>query len=87
MIAMTTRSSTRVNPYLAGLTAVLKHNRGDLNGDGVNDFKDFRVFEADFDAANGLGAFAAMVDVPEPRAAALLAAYLAALLPISRRGR
>jgi hypothetical protein len=73
---------------LSGLTAVLKHNRGDLNGDGVNDFKDFRVFEADFDAANGPGAFAsAFGDVPEPAAAILAMWLLVAVGAVSRTVR
>lgn len=52
---------------LAGLTDAASYAFGDLNGDQTNDFLDFRLFQADFDGANGLGAFAAMIaSVPEP---------------------
>jgi hypothetical protein len=46
--------------------------RGDLDGDGDNDFDDFRLFQSDYDNANGAGAFAALRAVPEPGAAALM---------------
>ena len=57
---------------LAGLSGAEQYGRGDLNGNGVNDFYDFRVFKTDFDGANGAGAFtAAFGEVPEPAALAL----------------
>ena len=47
---------------------------GDLNGDFRNDHADFVTFKAAFDAANGSGAFLAMLQsVPEPSALVLLA--------------
>ncbi len=47
---------------------------GDLDGDGDNDFTDFRLFQADYDRLNGDGSFAVMLDaVPEPAALALIA--------------
>ncbi len=70
---------------LAGLTPAEQHDRGDLNGDGVNDFKDFRLFQADFLAANGPEAFAAVfdnLDVPEPAAISLAAISLLGLLAV-----
>ncbi len=42
---------------------------GDLDGDGDNDFADFRLFQADYVAANGAAAFEALLNVPEPTAA------------------
>jgi hypothetical protein len=49
---------------LSGLTAVNAYLRGDLDRDGDNDHNDFRLFKSDFNAANGAGAFNALV--PEP---------------------
>jgi len=49
--------------------------RGDLDGDGDNDFFDFRLFKTDYIAANGAAAFAALQNVPEPPA--MLLAVLA----------
>ena len=45
---------------------------GDLDGDGDNDFADFRLFQADYIAANGAAAFDALLNVPEPATALLL---------------
>jgi len=40
---------------------------GDLNGDGENDFLDFRLFQSDYIAANGEAAFQDLLSqVPEP---------------------
>lgn len=59
--------------------------RGDLDGDGDNDFDDFRRFQTSYNALNGDGEFEAMLRaVPEP-AAALLAA-MASLLLLRRNG-
>ncbi|WP_428308103.1 LamG-like jellyroll fold domain-containing protein [Lacipirellula sp.] len=61
---------------------------GDLNGDGVSNFLDFRVFQADFDAANGVGAFTALVGaVPEPSSVALGLSAVSALLLSGRASR
>jgi hypothetical protein len=58
---------------LAGLSPAEAYGLGDLNGDGVSDYEDFQVFKADFNDANGLGAFEAMlVGVPEPSSALLM---------------
>ena len=51
---------------LAGLSDAEQYGRGDLNGDNLNNFNDFRLFEADYDAVHGGGALAAAVGVPEP---------------------
>jgi hypothetical protein len=62
---------------LAGLSDAEQYGRGDLNGDGVNNFNDFRVFEADYDAVHGGGALAASVGVPEPSGVCLALMALA----------
>ena len=52
---------------LSGLTPEQQAALGDLNGDGVNNFADFREFKDDFDAYNGAGRFQQMLStVPEP---------------------
>jgi glucose/arabinose dehydrogenase len=54
---------------LNGLSPAASYGRGDLDGDGDNDFDDFRLFQALFDSANGDGAFSrALGAVPEPNA-------------------
>jgi hypothetical protein len=70
---------------LTGLTDATSYALGDLDGDQDNDFTDFRLFQADFDAANGFGAFSAMIaSVPEP--ASLLMGLLGAMaLGLRRR--
>lgn len=61
---------------------------GDLNGDGVNNFQDFRLFQADFDAANGVGALAALVGaVPEPATGSLVALAIGGLFVAGRSSR
>jgi hypothetical protein len=58
---------------LSSLSAVGRALAGDLDGDGDNDVNDFSLFKTDFDAANGAGAFQAMLaGVPEPSAILLL---------------
>jgi hypothetical protein len=72
---------------LAGLSQVEAYLRGDLDGDGDNDVYDFRIFKADFEAANGPGSFAAATGiVPEPAAAALTAVVLLLAGAGARRG-
>jgi hypothetical protein len=57
---------------LSGLSRVDSALRGDLDGDGDNDRMDFRLFRADYIAANGLAAFNALqVSIPEPSAIAM----------------
>ena len=44
-----------------------RYQLGDLNNDGKHDLADFSAFRSAYDAANGVGSFAAMVaGVPEP---------------------
>ena len=67
--------------YVAGLSADLSNMNaapaylmGDLDGDLDNDLKDFQLFQADYDAAQGPGALAALIagtSVPEPSGMAL----------------
>jgi hypothetical protein len=64
----------------------LSYVKGDVNGDLRNDVNDFRLFKADYIAANGEAAFAALAgSVPEPTTGALLA--MGAALVIIRRRR
>jgi Concanavalin A-like lectin/glucanases superfamily len=57
----------------AGETQVAAFLKGDLDGDLDNDYNDFRIFKADFVAANGLAAFNALgFAVPEPSSAILI---------------
>ncbi|HEX6960582.1 MAG TPA: PQQ-dependent sugar dehydrogenase [Lacipirellula sp.] len=71
---------------LAGLSGAQSYGRGDLDGDQDNDFADFRLFKADFNAANGLGAFEALTGiVPEPSAATLAFAALATATIFKRK--
>ncbi len=61
---------------------------GDLDGDGDNDYLDFRLFQLDYDAYNGSGSFQAMLaTVPEPMSALSFTAVGLTLtcLPRSRR--
>lgn len=72
---------------LDGLSPAESYAHGDLDGDGDADFADFRLFKTDFDAVNGVGAFAAMLaGVPEPAPATLLV-IAAAVAPALRRRR
>jgi hypothetical protein len=70
---------------LSGLTAAQSYRLGDLDGDGDNDFADFRLFQADYIAANGQAAFAALLNVPEPGTAVLVVVLCAAGALICRR--
>ena len=55
------------------LSVAQAYGRGDLNGDLENNHADFVQFQDSFDAANGAGAFAAMLEnVPEPSSLVLL---------------
>lgn len=69
-----------------GQTKVQAYLQGDVNGDGVNDFADFRLFKSDYDAANGAGAFLAMLSVPEPSSLVLISGAIV-MLGFGRRIR
>lgn len=62
-----------------GQTKVQSYLQGDLNGDGLNDLTDFRLFQSDFIAANGLAAFNSLVAVPEPSLLVLASAGILGL--------
>lgn len=70
-----------------GVTEAEAYTFGDLTDDLVIDFDDHNQFQALFDAANGAGAFQAMVSaVPEPTSATL-ACFLFTFGAICRRSR
>lgn len=62
---------------------------GDINGDLVNDYRDFRLFKADYIAANGAGAFANLIatygTVPEPGTYGLVLLGAAGVLGTRRK--
>ncbi|MCA9237930.1 MAG: LamG domain-containing protein [Planctomycetales bacterium] len=64
---------------------VAAYLKGDLDGDLDNDYDDFTLFKADFIAANGAPAFAALVGVPEPASLALAALAALGLATVRRR--
>jgi hypothetical protein len=52
---------------MAALSKAQSYGRGDLDADGDNDYSDFKLFKADYAAANGAGAFDLMLgSLPEP---------------------
>ena len=76
-IAFRSKNLIAIDPSLSDAQS---YALGDLNGDGANDFQDFRLFQADFDAANGVGSFETLVGaVPEPASATLGALAMASL--------
>jgi hypothetical protein len=69
------------------LSPVAAYQMGDLNGDFDHSLQDFNLFAVAYDAANGVGAFTAMVaSVPEPSALLLLVCGMAGCL-VRRRGK
>jgi len=56
---------------LGSLTPVEALTHGDLNGDLQNNEYDFAIFKAVYEERNGVGSFAAMLQVPEPSTALL----------------
>lgn len=73
------------NTDLSGFTEEVAYQHGDLNGDFQQNLADFALFQSSYDAANGSGAFAALLSVPEPTATVLCA--IASLCTASRRSR
>ncbi len=73
---------------LSALSLAEAYRAGDLTGDRQNDHADFVAFKQIFDAANGVGSFAAMLAaVPEPSSCIIVLAAGAVLLPVRRRER
>lgn len=72
---------------LSGMSLYEAAVAGDLNGDGANDYRDFRLFKADFIDANGAAAFAALAGaaVPEPAAATLAVLMTGVVAGLRRR--
>jgi hypothetical protein len=70
---------------LAGTTDYETFLTGDVDGDGDNDFNDFRLFKTDYIAANGAEAFAALTAIPEPTTTALAALAFAGIAAIRTR--
>ncbi|MFO0788472.1 MAG: PQQ-dependent sugar dehydrogenase [Pirellulales bacterium] len=74
---------------MSGLSKAQSYGRGDLDGDGDNDYSDFQSFKADYVLAHGAAAFAALIQaVPEPSVFSLMAvagAFSTAFVP--RAGR
>lgn len=77
--------STNSYKDLTAETAVGAYIKGDLDGDKDNDYADFKLFKADFIAANGGAAFAALGAVPEPATLGLAGLASVALVAARRR--
>jgi hypothetical protein len=80
------RSNQNVN--LSGLSLAEAYRQGDFTSDRKNDHADFVAFKQLYDAANGVGAFTAMVaSVPEASGAVLVLTAGVLLAPLHRRIR
>ena len=79
------RFRTAANASLAGATQTQAYLGGDFDGDFDKDIFDFGEFVEAFDAANGGGAFQAMLAVPEPGSIGLAAAACVAMGFMGRR--
>lgn len=78
------RSNQKSN--LSALSLAEAYRVGDLTGDRQNDHADFTAFKGIYDAANGVGSFAAMLaTVPEPSSCVIALAAGVMLLPVRRR--
>ncbi len=72
---------------LSGLTPEQQAALGDLNGDGLNDYLDFRLFKDDYDGFHGDGSFEQMLSVvPEP-ASGLTLITLVMVMRLGQRRR
>jgi hypothetical protein len=69
-----------------GRSAAEAYRMGDISGDFQNNHTDFVIFKTLYDAANGAGAFVAMVAaVPEPASVVLVLAAGLFVVPVRRR--
>lgn len=72
---------------LSGYTPEQRAELGDLDGDGSNDFNDFRLFQQDYNGFHGDGSFQQMLSfVPEP-ASGLTLITLTMLMRFGQRQR
>lgn len=79
---------TNIHTSLAGKSLAESYRLGDLNRDKLNNHDDFVAFKSLYDAANGVGAFAAMAAaVPEPTSLCLAAGGVAAAISLRRSRR
>jgi hypothetical protein len=77
---------TNQHTNLSAMTFAQAYALGDVTADLANNHADFAAFKSLYDAANGVGAFAAMAaGVPEPSTALLLIAASWCGLPAVRR--
>jgi hypothetical protein len=71
---------------VSALSDVASALKGDFNGDGAVTIVDYAAFKDDYDAANGVGAFQAMLaSVPEPSTLSLLLGGAFAVAARTRR--
>jgi hypothetical protein len=78
---------TNQHANLGALSLAQAYRQGDLNGDKANNHADFAAFKEIYDAANGVGAFSAMLSaIPEPSAAVLFVAAGVGLAFHRRKG-
>lgn len=74
------------NSSLAGSSTAQRYRLSDLNNDAAHNLDDILAFRQAFDAANGVGAFAAMTaNVPEPAGHMLVALGAVAIATLVRR--
>lgn len=75
--------TTNAGTNMVGQSKAQTYGRGDLDGDGDNDYSDFKLFKADYTLAHGAAAFEALLQgVPEPSTLSLMAA--AAIVALAR---
>jgi hypothetical protein len=79
---------TNQHTDLSSKSLAAAYRMGDLNADKANNHADFAAFKEIYDAANGVGAFAAMIAaVPEPSSFVLAAGIGLTTLPAIRKKR
>ena len=71
----------------SGISILDREGVGDFDKDGLIDLHDFTTFVELYDAANGVGAFAKLLQVPEPTTTLLLLLGTTSLVNVRRRTR